>query len=75
MIYSGGSMFIDLTISAHSLPDANSFTALNNKKSENVMKKIGMAKKGEFNHPELINHPEYEKHFCYEILRNNNEKI
>ena len=38
-----------------------------NKKSENIMKKIGMTKKGEFNHPELINHPEYEKHYCYEI--------
>jgi len=43
-----------------------------NKKSENVMKKIGMTKKGEFNHPELIDHPEYEKHFCYEIIINGN---
>jgi len=33
------------------------------------MKKIGMSKKGAFNHPELRNHPEYEKHFCYEIIR------
>ena len=40
-----------------------------NGKSENVMKKIGMTKKGAFNHPELRNHPEYEKHFCYEIIR------
>jgi hypothetical protein len=31
------------------------------------MKKLGMTKKGEFNHPSLINHPEYEKHFCYGI--------
>ena len=38
-----------------------------NTKSENVMKKIGMVKIGEFNHPEMIDHPEYERHNCYEI--------
>ena len=37
---------------------------------ENIMKKIGMTKKGEFKHPELINHPEYEEHFWYEIINN-----
>ena len=36
------------------------------------MKKIGMTKKGEFNHPEMINYPKYEKHFCYEIIKNKN---
>ena len=50
-----------------------SVCTINNEKSENVMKKIGMTKKGEFDHPELINSPEYEKHFCYEIIRNRNE--
>ena len=49
-----------------------SVCTIKNIKSENVMKKIGMTKKGEFNHPELINHPEYEKHFCYEIIKNKN---
>lgn len=44
-----------------------SVCTVKNKKSENVMKKIGMTKKGEFNHPELINHPEYKRHYCYEI--------
>jgi len=44
-----------------------SVCTVNNNKSENVMNKIGMTKKGAFNHPELISHPEYEKHFCYEI--------
>ena len=44
-----------------------SICTINNRNSENVMKKIGMTKKGEFNHPELINHPEYEKHIWYEI--------
>ena len=46
-----------------------SVCTVKNKKSENVMKKIGMTKIGDFNHPEMINHPEYEKHFCYEILK------
>jgi RimJ/RimL family protein N-acetyltransferase len=45
---------------------------IKNTKSENVMKKIGMTKRGEFNHPELINHADYEKHFCYEINKNQN---
>ena len=47
-----------------------SICTIKNKKSENVMKKIGMTKKGEFNHPEMINQPEYENHFCYEIIKN-----
>ncbi len=46
-----------------------SVCTIKNNKSENVMKKIGMTKKGEFNHPELRNYPEYEKHFCYEIIK------
>lgn len=40
---------------------------VNNVKSENVMKKIGMVKKGEFNHPELKEFPEFEKCIWYEI--------
>jgi RimJ/RimL family protein N-acetyltransferase len=44
-----------------------SICTINNNKSENVMKKIGMIKKGEFNHPELIDYPEYEKNNWYEI--------
>ena len=43
---------------------------INNRKSENVMKKIGMVKKGAFDHPELVNQPTYERHVCYEIIRN-----
>ncbi len=45
-----------------------SVCTVENTKSENVMKKIGMTKIGEFNHPELVNYPDYEKHFCYEIV-------
>jgi RimJ/RimL family protein N-acetyltransferase len=39
----------------------------NNSKSENVMKKIGMVKKGEFTHPSLKDYPEYEKCLWYDI--------
>jgi RimJ/RimL family protein N-acetyltransferase len=39
----------------------------NNLKSENVMKKIGMEKMGEFNHPKLKKYPELEKCLWYEI--------
>ncbi|CAN5156911.1 GNAT family N-acetyltransferase [soil metagenome] len=38
-----------------------------NTKSENVMKKIGMEKMGEFNHPKLKEYPGLEKCICYEI--------
>jgi len=43
---------------------------LKNLKSENVMKKIGMIKKGVFNHPKMVNHPQYQEHYCYEIMKN-----
>lgn len=38
-----------------------------NSRSENVMKRLGMEKIGEFNHPKLKDYPEYEKCVCYEI--------
>ena len=40
-----------------------------NTRSENVMKKIGMEKIGEFNHPKLKAYPEYEKCICYGITK------
>lgn len=46
-----------------------SVCTINNTKSENVMKKIGMTKIGQFNHPELVEYPEYERHCCYEIIK------
>ncbi|MFT6337428.1 MAG: RimJ/RimL family protein N-acetyltransferase [Saprospiraceae bacterium] len=46
-----------------------SVCTVKNRKSENVMKKVGMTKMGEFDHPEMINYPKYEKHICYEIVR------
>ena len=41
-----------------------------NSKSESVMKKIGMQKVGEFNHPKLKKYPKHQKCICYEINRN-----
>ena len=49
-----------------------SICTINNRNSENVMKKIGMTKKEEFKHPELTEYPEYEKCIWYEIKKNNN---
>lgn len=40
---------------------------IHNTKSENVMKKIGMIKKGEFDHPKLSDYPEFKKCVWYEI--------
>ncbi|MTI32338.1 GNAT family N-acetyltransferase [Xanthovirga aplysinae] len=42
---------------------------VNNAKSEHVMKKIGMTKMGEFNHPKLKDYPESERCMWYEIKR------
>ncbi len=40
---------------------------ISNKNSEKVMKKIGMKRMGEFNHPRLEAFPEYEKCVWYEV--------
>ena len=42
---------------------------IKNAKSENVMRKIGMVKKGEFNHPRLSDFPEFERCVWYEMKR------
>jgi RimJ/RimL family protein N-acetyltransferase len=41
-----------------------------NTKSENIMQKIGMEKRGKFNHPKLKEYPEYQKCISYEITKN-----
>lgn len=46
-----------------------------NLKSEHVMQKIGMKKRGEFNHPHLKAYPEYEKCIWYEITKTHNNII
>ena len=42
---------------------------LANSRSENVMKKIGMTRMGEFKHPKLVHHPDFEKSVWYQINR------
>ncbi len=44
---------------------------IENKKSENVMKKIGMTKKGILKHPKLSDYPEYENCLIYSIENKN----
>jgi RimJ/RimL family protein N-acetyltransferase len=63
----GAKRCIEYAFNVLGITEIVSVCTVKNIKSENVMKKLGMTKKGEFNHPELINHPEYEKHFCYGI--------
>lgn len=41
-----------------------------NSNSENVMRKIGMEKIGEFKHPRLKEYPDYENCLCYAIDEN-----
>ncbi|MFK7783507.1 MAG: GNAT family N-acetyltransferase [Crocinitomicaceae bacterium] len=43
-----------------------SVCTLYNSKSESVMQKIGMIKKGEFDHPSLTEYPEHERCILYE---------
>lgn len=42
----------------------------NNVRSENVMKKIGMTRMGEFDHTELTKYPAYQRCVWYEIKNN-----
>jgi RimJ/RimL family protein N-acetyltransferase len=42
---------------------------IQNLRSEHVMKKIGMKKRGNFNHPNLKDQPNFEKCICYEITK------
>lgn len=47
---------------------------VDNQRSENVMKKIGMLSLGIFRHPKLKEHPDYEKCLCYAITKEAWEK-
>lgn len=69
----GAKRCIEYAFSELGITKIISVCTIKNNKSENVMKKIGMTKKGAFNHPKLINHPEYEKHFCYEMVKKGNK--
>ena len=65
----GAKKCLDFAFNKLKLEKVISTYTVKNSKSENVMKKIGMVKKGGFNHPKLKEYPEYEKCICYEISR------
>ena len=67
----GAKRCLDYAFDSLGINEVISVCVVKNTKSENVMKKIGMKKIGEFNHPELKDNPEYEKHFCYKIVETN----
>ena len=52
-----------------SLKEIYSFTSIHNKRSELVMKKIGMQKTGEFDHPNLEKGHFLQKHILYKIVQ------
>jgi len=66
----GAKRCLDYAFTELELDKIIAICTVNNSKSENVMRKLGMKKVGAFNHPELSDFPEYEKHFCYEIRSN-----
>lgn len=65
----GAKRCVEYAFNELEIPKIIAVCTVQNKKSENVMKKIGMIKKGEFNHPAMANNPKYERHVCYEIGR------
>lgn len=63
----GAKRCLEFAFSELGLEKVVSTCTIGNKNSEKVMKKIGMSKKGEFNHPKLKEYPEYEKCIWYEL--------
>lgn len=63
----GAKRCLEFAFSELNLERIVSTCTISNKSSENVMKKIGMIKKGEFLHPKLSEFPNYEKCTWYEI--------
>ena len=51
------------------LKEVYSFTSVHNKRSEHVMKKIGMYKAGEFDHPLVPDESHLKRHALYRIER------
>jgi RimJ/RimL family protein N-acetyltransferase len=49
------------------LKEIYSFTSVDNKRSEHVMKKTGMQKQGEFDHPLLARGSFFERHVLYDL--------
>ncbi len=51
------------------IPEIWSFTTIGNQRSENVMKKIGMTKVGEFQHPKVPEGNQLKPHVLYRISK------
>ncbi|EAR00016.1 GNAT family N-acetyltransferase [Maribacter sp. HTCC2170] len=66
----GAKKCIDFGFNKLNLDKIIAICTVKNSKSENVMKKIGMNKIGEFNHPKLKEFPDLEKCICYGINKN-----
>ncbi|OTG81626.1 GNAT family N-acetyltransferase [Acinetobacter sp. ANC 4648] len=65
----GAKAALEYAFNTLNLDKVVSFTASVNKPSESVMKKLGMIKVKEFNHPKLPPNHYLEKHILYEIYR------
>lgn len=66
----GAKKCLEFAFTKLNLDNVISTCTVKNYKSENVMKKIGMKKIGEFNHPKLKEYPKYEKCVCYGVNKN-----
>lgn len=63
----GAKRCLDFAFNDLKLQRVISTCTVNNTNSEKVMKKLGMTKKGEFNHPKLSEFPGFKKCLWYEI--------
>lgn len=63
----GAKRCLDLAFNELKLTRVISTCTLSNKRSEHVMKKIGMSKRAEFNHPRLKDYPQLERCLLYEM--------
>ncbi len=63
----GAKRCLDYAFNDLELNKVISVCTVDNLRSESVMQKIGMIKKGEFKHPKLKEYPDYERCVWYEI--------
>lgn len=61
---------LEYGFSALAFQDVYSFTSVLNKRSEHIMKKIGLKKISEFDHPKLENDHPLSRHVLYSITNN-----
>lgn len=67
----GAKRCLDYAFQVLALPELIATCTANNSKSEEVMKKIGMQRLGEFLHPKLTDYPDLERCISYGIQREN----